>query len=141
MNILVIDGQCGRLGQLLIERLKAAHLSETITAVGTNSAATAAMLKAGAPQGATGENAVIVNCRRADVIVGPLGIVCADALLGEVTPAMAKAVGQSDACKLLIPTNRCNHQVVGVDPSLSMSELAQQAAEHICRLAAKSAGC
>lgn len=134
MNILVIDGQGGRLGKLLIERLKAAQLSEEIIAVGTNSTATAAMIRAGALQGATGENAVIVNSRRADIIVGPLGIVCADALLGEVTPAMACAVGRSDAYKLLIPTNRCNHQVVGVDSSLGMNDLVQQAVEQICSI-------
>jgi len=137
MNILVIDGQGGRLGKLIIEKLKGSHLSDTITAVGTNSAATAAMMKAGASQGATGENAVIVNSRRADIIVGPLGIVCADALLGEVTPSMATAIGQSTAQKLLIPTNRCNHQIIGVDTTLSMNDLAQQAAEQICRLCAK----
>ena len=138
MNILIIDGQGGRLGKLVIERLRAARLSDCITAVGTNSTATAAMLKAGATQGATGENAVIVNSRRADIIAGPLGIVCADALLGEVTPAMALAVGQSCAHKLLIPTNRCNHQVIGVDSTLSMNDLAQLAADQICRLCAKN---
>lgn len=137
MNILVIDGQGGRLGKLIIERLKGFHLSDTVTAVGTNSAATAAMMKAGASQGATGENAVVVNSRRADIIVGPLGIVCADALLGEVTPAMATAIGQSHAQKLLIPTNRCGHQVIGVDGALSMSDLAQQAAEQILHLCTK----
>ena len=137
MNILVIDGQGGRLGKLLIERLKIAELDESIIAVGTNSMATAAMIKAGAPQAATGENAVIVNSRRAGIIVGPLGIVCADALLGEVTPAMATAIGQSDAHKLLIPTNRCNHQVIGVDPSLTMNELVQQAVDQIIRLCSK----
>ncbi len=137
MNILVIDGQGGRLGKLLIERLKIAELDESIIAVGTNSMATAAMIKAGAPQAATGENAVIVNSRRAGIIVGPLGIVCADALLGEVTPAMATAIGQSDAHKLLIPTNRCNHQVIGVDPTLTMNELVQQAVDQIIRLCSK----
>ena len=137
MNILVIDGQGGRLGKLLIERLKIAELDESIIAVGTNSMATAAMIKAGAPQAATGENAVIVNSRRAGIIVGPLGLVCADALLGEVTPAMATAIGQSDAHKLLIPTNRCNHQVIGVDPTLTMNELVQQAVDQIIRLCSK----
>ena len=134
MNILVIDGQGGRLGRLIIERLKEAPLQESIIAVGTNSMATAAMIKAGAPQAATGENAVIVNARRAHIIVGPLGIVCADALLGEVTPAMATAIGQSGAHKLLIPTNRCGHQVIGVDPTLTMNELVQRTVEQICQL-------
>ena len=85
-----------------------------ITAVGTNSAATTAMLKAGADHAATGENAVIVGCRRADVIVGAVGIVIADSLYGEITPAMALAVGQSNARRLLIPVNHCDNFIVGV---------------------------
>ena len=137
MNILIIDGQGGRLGKLIIERLKEFQLSEYVTAVGTNSPATTAMMKARASQGATGENAVIVNSRHADIIAGPLGIICADALLGEVTAAMAVAVGRSSARKLLIPTNRCNHQIVGASENLSMNDLAQKAAEQIRQLCAE----
>lgn len=113
-NILVIDGQGGRIGREIIERLKAECPSVCITAVGTNSMATAAMLKGGADQAATGENAVMVNAAAADILIGPLGIVVADALLGEITPAMAAAAGRSRALKLLIPVNQCNNIIVGV---------------------------
>ena len=117
-KIVVIDGQGGKIGRLLIEQLKAAALPVPyeVFAIGTNSIATAAMLKAGADWGATGENPVVVACRDADIVIGPLGIVCADSLLGEVTPAMALAVGQCPAPKVLLPINRCNHFVVGVQP-------------------------
>ena len=96
MEILVIDGQGGGLGRQLVAAVKKAVPQAVVTAIGTNSAATSAMLKAGADRAATGENAVVVGCRRADVILGPIGIVMADALLGEITPAMAQAVAQSD---------------------------------------------
>lgn len=114
MKIVVIDGQGGRMGKALIEQLKSASSGHEIVAVGTNGIATAAMMKAGADAGATGENPVVVNCRDADVIVGPVGIVIADSMLGEVTPAMAVAVAQSRAEKLLLPVNRCKNIVVGV---------------------------
>ena len=93
MNILVIDAQGGGIGKQVVAAIKQNMPEMEITAVGTNSAATTAMLKAGADHAATGENAVIVGCRRADVIVGPVGIVIADSLYGEITPAMALAVG------------------------------------------------
>jgi len=112
-TVLIIDGQGGRIGKLLIEGIKAARPDAELLAVGTNSIATTAMLKAGANRGATGENAVVVNCRQADVIAAPLGIVVADALMGEISPAMAVAVGQSRALKLLIPINLCDNVVVG----------------------------
>lgn len=114
MKVVILDGQGGRLGRMLVEQLKENLPQAQITAIGTNSVATAAMLKAGADAGATGENPALVACRDADLILGPLGIVIADSLLGEVTPAMARAVGQSPAHKLLIPINRCNNTVVGV---------------------------
>lgn len=114
MKVLVIDGQSGRMGQVLIERIRAAALPCELIAVGTNAIATSAMLKAGADHGATGENAVIVGARKADVIVGPIGIVVADSLFGEITPAMAKAVGQSSAKRILIPINHCDNIVVGI---------------------------
>ncbi|MBQ3112534.1 MAG: DUF3842 family protein [Firmicutes bacterium] len=114
MKVLVIDGQGGKLGKQLVEMVRAARPQAHITAVGTNSAATATMLKAGADQAATGENAVIVASRRAEVILGPLGIVIADALLGEITPAMAQAVGQAEARRILIPVGRCENLVAGV---------------------------
>ena len=114
MNILVIDGQGGALGAQLVREIGEAVAGVEITAVGTNAVATAAMLKAGAKNAATGENPVVVAARRADVIIGPVGIVIADALLGEVTPKMALAVGQADAARILIPMNKCDNLVAGV---------------------------
>ena len=132
MKIMIIDGQGGRMGSLLTEKTKNAALpGAQIYAIGTNSIATAAMLKAGADYGATGENPVLVNSRDADYIIGPLGIMAADSLLGEVTPAMAVAVGQSSAMKILLPVNKCNHHVVGVSSEYSMSELAEQAVRYL----------
>ena len=128
MNIYVIDGQSGRMGQLFIERVKAALPDCTLYAVGTNAIATAAMIKAGADKGATGENPVLVACRNADIIVGPIGILSADSLMGEITPAMAVAIGQSSAKKLLLPVNQCCNVVVGV-PAMSLSRLMDEAVE------------
>ena len=128
MNIVVIDGQSGRMGQLFIERVRAAGLSCAVTAIGTNAIATAAMLKGGADQGATGENPVVVACRTADVIVGPIGILVADAMLGEVTEKMVLAVGRSGAKKLLLPVNQCGNLVAGTQ-SLSLSRVMDEAVE------------
>ena len=125
-RILVIDGQGGQLGSQIIKELLAKFSDIQITAVGTNAVATAAMLKAGAGSAATGENPVIVACRKADLIIGPIGIVIADSLLGEVTPAMAVAVGQADAARILIPKNKCENIVAGVS-SLSTTVLIQDA--------------
>lgn len=115
MKILVIDAQGGGMGRQLVTAIKKELKDAEVTAVGTNSAATASMLKAGADHAATGENAVVVGARKADVIVGPIGIVIADSMYGEITPAMAVAVGQSNAKKLLIPLNHCDNIIVGVD--------------------------
>lgn len=114
MNILVIDGQGGGLGRQLIQELKETCANAEIVAVGTNSMATGAMLKAGAKLAATGENAVIVCSKKADVIVGPIGIVIADSMLGEITPAMAAAIGKSRAKRVLIPMNVCDNIIVGI---------------------------
>lgn len=132
MKITIIDGQGGRIGRTVIEQLKKKHEHLELYAIGTNSAATAAMLRAGADRGATGENAVLAGCRRADVIAGPLGIVIADALLGEITPAMALAVGQSRAKRILIPVNHCDNIVVGVE-DLNMGRLIAEAVERILK--------
>ena len=125
VKIVVIDGQSGRIGQLLVAQIKAAALPCQLLAVGTNAIATAAMVKAGADRAATGENAVTVTCRTADVIVGPIGILAADSLMGEITPAMAVAVGQSPAQKILLPVSHCSNTVVGTQP-MSLSQLVEE---------------
>ena len=114
MKVLIIDAQGGGIGRQVVYAVKAKFPGITVTAVGTNGTATVAMLRAGADVSATGENAVVVGCRRADVIIGPIGIVIADALHGEITPTMALAVGQSMAKRILIPVNQCDNLVVGV---------------------------
>ena len=113
MKITIIDGQGGKIGKTIVEQLKKAHPQQELYAIGTNSLATSAMLKAGADYGATGENPCIVNAADSDIIIGPVGIVIANALLGEITPAIATAVGASKAYKILIPMNKCNHHIVG----------------------------
>ena len=130
LHVLVMDGQGGQLGSQLIKALQTYQDKLNIIAVGTNATATAAMLKAGAKEAATGENPVIVACRKADVIIGPIGIVIADAMLGEVTPAMAAAVGQADATRILIPINKCENLIAGVS-NLPMSALIQDAVEKL----------
>jgi len=132
MRILVIDGQGGRLGKLLVEGLRQAGISEEILAVGTNSIATAAMVKAGADAGATGENPVVVCCRDADFILGPIGILSADSLMGEITETIAAAIGRSPAQKILVPLNRCHTTVVGLK-NLTMSELVQEAVDTVVK--------
>ena len=134
MNILVIDAQGGGLGRQAVAAIKQNFPDYEITAVGTNSAAATAMLKAGADHTATGENAVIVGCRRADVIVGPVGIVIADALYGEITPNMALAVGQSRAKRILMPVNHCDNIIAGV-PDLTLSRLVESVVEQLRALA------
>ena len=122
MNLLVIDGQGGQLGSQIIKAIRNKYNDIYIMAVGTNATATASMIRAGANQGATGENPVIVASRKANVIIGPIGIVIADSLLGEITPKMAVAVGQSNATKILVPINKCENLVAGV-PNLTTSAL------------------
>ena len=118
MKLVIIDGQGGRMGRSVIEQLKKTFPELEIYAIGTNSIATSAMLKAGADYGATGENPVIVGARTADIIIGPIGIVIADALMGEITPAY----------KILIPVNRCNHFIAGCGDH-SLSEYIKQVCE------------
>jgi len=133
MNILVIDGQGGQLGGQIIKSLKGNFPEVDITAVGTNATATAAMLKAGASRGATGENPVVVACRKADIIIGPIGIVIADAMFGEVTPQMVVAVGQAAATRILLPVNKCDNLVAGV-PDLSMNTLIEDVVSKVKKL-------
>ena len=132
-QILIIDGQGGLLGKQLVEAIRKTVPDAEITAVGTNSIATSSMLKAGAHQGATGENAVLVAVRHADIIAGPVGMVIADSLLGEITPAMAAAVGSSDAVKLLLPVNKCSTVVIGAGGK-STSELIEEAVDRIQKI-------
>ena len=129
-RILIIDGQGGRIGKQLAQAALETFPTTELFAVGTNSIATSNMIKAGVQHAATGENAVLVAARKADVIVGPIGIVIADALMGEITPQMAVAVGQSRARKVLLPINRCENRIVGV-PDLSITELLKQAMTEI----------
>ena len=133
-KVLIVDGQGGRIGRQLAELLLPHNgISLELTLVGTNSAATANMIKSGITRAATGENAVVVNARRADVIAGPVGIVIADALLGEVTPASSLAVCQSTAVKVLIPVSRCDNIVVGAG-NTPLSALISEAAAEIMKL-------
>ena len=129
-KVLIIDGQGGMLGKQLVEAVRRAVPGAEITAVGTNSIAASNMLKAGADQAATGENSVLVGVRRADIIAGPIGMVIADSLLGEITPAMAAAIGSSDAYKILLPVNKCHNIVIGTGGKTT-SELIGEAIEKI----------
>lgn len=113
MKIVVIDGQGGRLGKLLVEAVKDRIPQAEVLAVGTNGIATATMQKAGADYVATGENPVVRGVMDADVVVGPLGIVVAHSILGEVTPRIAEAVGGCRGKKILIPMNSCGVSVAG----------------------------
>lgn len=115
MRIAVIDGQGGGIGKLIVEKLRIAFGNDIgILAMGTNALAASLMLKAGANEGASGENAIVYNAPKVDIIIGSIGIVCANSMLGELTPAMARAISESDAAKVLIPLNRCNILVAGI---------------------------
>ena len=135
MKLRVIDAQGGGFGKQLVAVIKRDFPEIEITAVGTNSVATGAMLKAGADHAATGENAVIVGARKADIIAGPIGIVIADSLYGEITPKMALAVAQSNAKRILIPFNHCDNIIAGVS-DLSVGKLIQSAVDEIRKILA-----
>ena len=138
MNILVIDGQGGRLGRKLLESIRKTFPEAHITAVGTNSMATEYMMNSNcANQLATGENAVIVACRSAQIIVGPFGIAIADAMMGEISPAMANAVASSAAYRVLIPMNLCNTYVAGI--MKGSAAIMEDAMNHIKELTEKHA--
>ncbi len=138
MTVLVIDGQGGGLGKQLVSSIKESCPQVQVIAVGTNSSATNMMLKAGADQAATGENSVVVCSKKADIITGPIGIVIADALLGEISPAMAVAVGQSPAKRVLVPVNHCSNLIAGIGDR-SIGKLVQAAVEEIQRLVKEKA--
>lgn len=133
LKLIVIDGQGGKIGTSIVKQLKQSLPEVEVLAIGTNSIATSSMLKAGADFGASGENPVRVNCRDADIIMGPMGIILANSLLGEVTPAMAQAVSQSPAQKILIPNSKCNAVVAGVR-ELSLKEYIHLAVEQVTKV-------
>lgn len=132
MRIAVIDGQGGGIGKAIVEKLRK-ELPENveIVALGTNSLATSFMIKAGANEGATGENAIVCNAGKVDIIMGAIGIIVANSMLGELTPVMAKAVAESPARKILLPLNRCNIEIVGVDKSEPMPHLIESAVQSV----------
>ncbi|MBQ3075227.1 MAG: DUF3842 family protein [Clostridia bacterium] len=134
MKVVIIDGQGGHLGAQLVKEILARFQNIDVTAIGTNAVATAAMLKAGAKKAATGENPVAVACRKADVIIGPIGIVIADSLLGEVTEKMALAVARADATRILIPMNKCENLVAGFT-SVNTAALLADAVDKLERIA------
>lgn len=140
MNILIIDGQGGGMGKQLVSEIKKRIPDANITACGTNSVATNAMLKAGASHAATGENAIMVASKKADVIAGPLGIVIADALLGEITPKMAVAVAQSEATRILLPLDKCDNIIPGCD-EFSMSDLIAKAVAILAEKSGEKSSC
>ena len=137
-TILVIDAQGGGLGRQLVAGAKKVLPDARVLAVGTNMAATSAMIKAGADEAATGENSVVVACRQADVIVGPLGMVVADSMLGEITPAMALAIAQANARRVLIPFSNCDTIVAGIGDA-STGQLIAEALEQVRKLIVEDA--
>lgn len=115
MVVCVIDGQGGGIGSLIIRSLKNEYSEDIeVLALGTNAIATAQMMKANANRGATGENAIVVSVAQADVVIGPISIVLANAMMGEVTPVMAGAVAACKARKFLLPLTQENVEIVGV---------------------------
>ena len=130
MKVVVIDGQGGNIGKRIVEEIKANGIQSEVMAIGTNSTATATMMKGGADIGATGENPVVLASRDADIIIGPIGIIMADSMYGEITPKMAESVGASKARKILIPINKCV-TVAGVDESRTISDYIKIAVSRI----------
>ena len=139
MKVLVIDGQGGGVGKALVAALKAQCPAMAVTALGTNATATAAMLRAGAQQGATGENAICYQCSQADIIAGVIGILHTNAMLGEISPAIAAAVSGSEAVKVLIPLDRCGLHIAGVAKQ-PLDTLIDQAAAQDVALYQEAAG-
>ena len=130
MNIIIIDAQGGGLGKTIIENLKKVFPELVLTCIGTNALATSAMLRAGADFASTGENAIKVCCKSADVIICPIGLLLCDAMLGEVTQTMSKAIGKSKAVRILIPSNRCNTFIAGNTFS-SLQDIVQDVIEKV----------
>ena len=114
INVAVVDGQGGGIGRAIVEKVKKAFPELNVIALGTNAVATGQMLKAGADEGATGENAIIHNMQHVDIVLGVIGILTANSMMGELSPAMASAIGGSHTFKILLPINRCHIHVVSV---------------------------
>ena len=115
IRIAVIDGQGGGIGSLVVKRLREEFgESIEITALGTNAVATTAMMTSGADKGSSGENAIVWNASRVDIITGPVSIILPNAMLGEVTPSIAEALSSSQAKKILLPLNQEQVQIVGI---------------------------
>jgi hypothetical protein len=131
MKIGVVDGKGGGIGKAVVDKIKKSDLKDIdIIALGTNSQATANMLKSGANSGATGENAIIWMSQKVDIIIGPMAIIAANSMMGEVTPRMAESIASSDAKKILLPTGQCNIEMVGVE-SMQLKELIDRIIDHI----------
>jgi NAD(P)-dependent dehydrogenase (short-subunit alcohol dehydrogenase family) len=139
MKVVVIDGAGGGVGKALVEGLKRRLPGAEVIAVGLNALATAAMLRAGADAGATGENPVKVACRDADIVMGPIGIAFADAMLGEVTLASAQAVQLSSAVKVLVPIGRCGVRIAGTG-GITLSAAIEDAVGQALSLSADAGG-
>ena len=133
MKLMIMDGQGGGVGRSLVEELRARYPEAELIAVGTNAAATSNMMKGGASVGATGESAVIYNSSRVDAILGPIGIIMANAMLGEITSRMAEAVTSGDAPILLIPMSRCSAQVMGVE-NRKLADLVKEAVDRVSEI-------
>jgi NAD(P)-dependent dehydrogenase (short-subunit alcohol dehydrogenase family) len=133
MRIIVIDGQGGGLGSALVTRLKARLGDKAqVWALGINALATSAMLKAGADKAATGENAICYNAAHADLILGPIGLLSANALMGEVSPAIAAAVSAAPCRRILVPAFNCGVLVAGT-AGLKMEDLLQSAVDMVVK--------
>lgn len=126
MKLLVVDGKGGGLGKAIIESIRKSDLKNIqVLALGTNGIATQNMLKAGADDGATGENAILHMAPKADVIVGPLAIIHAGGMMGEISFKMANAISESEAIKMLLPTNQCHVEILDLKMSPLKSILSE----------------
>lgn len=134
MKLIVIDGQGGGVGRSLISALKEIMPDQPLLALGTNAQATTAMLRAGADAGATGESAIRYQCKTADIILGVTGILHANAMMGEISPAVAAAISLSEAQKILVPLDRCGLRIAGVgkQPLDSLIRQAARMAAQLC---------